>query len=62
MNLDNEVIRAIVNDFENCGIHGGCENCRCYEKLNSTQCNICDLLLTYRKDITDKITELVDRM
>ena len=62
MNLDNEVLRAVVNDFENCGIHGGCENCRCYENLNSTQCNICEILITYRKDIQDKITELLDNM
>ena len=58
----NEEVLAIINDFENCGVHGGCENCKCYENMNDKQCNICDLLLTYRKDITNKITELIDNM
>lgn len=62
MDFDIEKIKAIVNDFENCGKHGGCENCRCYEKLNSIQCSICDLLLTYRQDLIDNITHLLDNM
>lgn len=62
MYLNNEELREIVNDFENCGEHGGCENCKCYEVLNSRTCNICDLLLTYRKDISDKIAELIEKM
>ncbi len=62
MNLDYDEIREIVNDFENCGIHGGCENCKCYEDLNDTQCTVCELLMTYRKDLTDKITELIESM
>lgn len=62
MNLDYDEIREIVNDFENCGINGGCEKCKCHENLNSAQCNLCDLLLAYRKDLADKINDLIERM
>lgn len=60
-NLDEE-LREIVNDFENCGSHDLCEKCKCYERLNGTQCTICDLLLTYRGDLSNRITELIDNM
>lgn len=62
MNLNDEELIAIVNDFENCGSHGICEKCKCYERLNGTQCTICGLLLTYRNDLADRITELIDKM
>lgn len=60
--LDHDDIKLMVYDFEHCGVHGGCEHCKCYENLNNTRCNICELLLTYRKDISDKIRELIDNM
>ena len=61
-NLDIDEIRAIVNDFENCDAHGGCDHCKCYGTLNSTHCNLCELLLTYRDDIIYRITEVLDKM
>lgn len=58
---EKEII-AIVNDFENCGSHGTCEKCKCSEMLNGTQCTICGLLLRYRNDLADRITQVIDEM
>ena len=65
MNLtesEQEYLRNILNDFEHCDSIGFCENCKAYERLNSTQCAVCELLLTYRNDISNAITKLIDQM
>ena len=65
MNLSEEehtFLRGIIDGFEHCGSHGGCENCKAYERINDTECTFCELMLSYRTDIANKLTELIDRM
>lgn len=57
--MSNEYIMNIVQDFEHCG---ECEVCRAYERLNGTDCTFCELLRTYRNDISNAITEVLDKM
>lgn len=57
---ESDSIRGILNDFEKCD--SNCENCKAYEKLNGTQCAVCELLLTYRNDISKALTKLIDNM
>ena len=65
MNLsetEGEYIKNIVRDFEHCGESGGCESCKCYERMNGTDCTFCELLLIYRNDISKALTNLIDQM
>ena len=57
---ESDYIWGILNDFKKCD--SNCENCKAYERLNSTQCAVCELLLTYRNDISNAITKLIDQM
>ena len=57
---ESDYVRCILNDFEKCD--SNCENCKAYEKLNGTQCAVCELLLTYRNDISKALTKLIDNM
>lgn len=59
---EQEYLRSILNDFEHCGSKEFCENCNAYEKLNGTQCTVCELLLTYRNDISKALNNLIDQM
>lgn len=65
MNLsydEHSYLRGIVDSFEKCGEHGGCENCKAYERLNGTECTFCELMLIYRTDISNALTKLIDQM
>ena len=57
---ESDYIRGILNDFKKCD--SNCENCKAYERLNGTQCVVSELLLTYRNDISNAITKLIDQM
>ena len=57
---ESDYIRGILNDFKKCDLN--CENCKAYERLNSTQCAVCELLLTYRNDISKALAKLIDKM
>lgn len=59
MGMRDEYLQNIVEDFEHCGV---CEVCRAYEKLNGTDCTFCELLRTYRNDISNALTKLIDQM
>ena len=62
MNLtESDYVRRILNDFEKCDSKN-CENCKAYEKLNGTQCAVCELLLAYRKVMIFQLTKLIDNM
>lgn len=58
---ESDYVRRILNDFEKCDSKN-CEKCKAYEKLNGTQCAVCELLLTYRNDISKALTKLIDNM
>ena len=57
---DEEYLNKIVKDFEVC--KGDCSTCKAFEKINKTDCNFCELLLTYRSHIQCEITRLLDTM
>lgn len=62
MGIRDEYLQNIVEDFEHCGEDGECEVCKAYERLNGTDCTFCELLLTYRNDISNALTKLIDQM
>lgn len=53
-------IHIIVNDFIDCGAKYCCDKCKAHELIEGTEDTYCDLLSLYRRNLQDKIEEVIE--
>lgn len=59
-NLSDDFLNTVLNDYHNCG-NVQCEKCLASLKiLPSGQTSFCEFLLSHRKYIENKFTEIID--
>ena len=54
-----DYVLNILRDFEQCV---ECEHCKANETFNGTEYTFCQLLRTYKDEISRAITEVLDKM